>query len=169
MTQRLGDATIYDMPNADRTPIVAKPWAELTRDEFYDIVRLRAEVFIRGQRIVDEPEIDEVDRAPSTIHVWVPGGEGALAYLRVTGTTPDDADMPHITRAFGRVAVHPSARGTGLAQRLVEWVIDTHGDEPILIHAQAYIAALYEKYGFERIGELYEEAGIPHWRMVRNA
>ncbi len=168
MTQRFGDATIHDMPNVDRAPVVAKSWAELTRDEFYDIVRLRAEVFIREQRIVDEAEIDEVDRAPDTIHVWIPGDAGALAYLRVTGTTPDDADMPHITRAFGRVAVHQSARGTGLAQHLVQWVIDTHGDEPILIHAQAYIAALYEKYGFERIGELYEEAGIPHWRMVRD-
>lgn len=155
--------------------IIAKPWAELTRDEFYDLVRLRAEVFIRGQQITSEPEIDDVDRFASTLHVWIPRPPGpgpgptpgAAAYLRVTGTTPADTDHPEATRAFGRVAVHPEARGQGLARQLVAWVVDRFGDEPLLIHAQSYIAELYTGFGFERIGAEYEEAGIPHWRMLR--
>lgn len=149
--------------------VIAKRWVELTRDEFYDLVRLRAEVFIRGQQITSEPEIDEVDRAASTVHVWIPGGNGAVAYLRMTETTAADTDHPDIHRAFGRVAVDPDFRGQGLAHRLMEWVLAEHGHEPMLIHAQAYVAALYEKYGFERIGELYQEADIDHWRMIRPA
>lgn len=165
---------------ADPVPtIITKRWSELTTDDFFDLVQLRAEVFIRGQKITDEPEVDEVDRYDSTLHVWIPreGADadpegrspGALAYLRITGTTAMDTDFPDVFRSFGRVAVHPEARGRGLAQELVAWVVERHGHEPMLIHAQAYIEALYQRFGFERIGELYEEANIPHYRMLRPA
>lgn len=157
--------------------ILAKSWSELSRDEFFDLVRLRAEVFIRGQRIVDEAEIDDTDRAPDTVHFWIPtppgapaSDFGAAAYLRLTAAQPADREQfPEATRSFGRVAVHPAHRGSGLAQQLVARVLADHEDQTMIIHAQEYVAPLYEKFGFRRVGERYQEAGIDHVKMLRLA
>jgi ElaA protein len=48
-------------------------------------------------------------------------------------------------------------------------VIDRYGTEPMLLHAQAYVAPLYAKFGFEEFGEVFTEAGIQHISMYRPA
>ena len=58
-------------------------------------------------------------------------------------------------------------RGEGLAQVLMSHAIEDYGSEPLLLHAQEYIAPLYVKFGFEPFGEVYVEAGIPHVSMYR--
>jgi hypothetical protein len=37
----------------------------------------------------------------------------------------------------------------------------------MVLHAQEYVAALYERHGFVRFGVPYEEAGIRHVGMYR--
>ena len=66
------------------------------------------------------------------------------------------------------MVVRANARGRGLAQLLMSQAVALVGDRPLYLHAQDYITALYEKYGFERRGELFQEAGIPHVLMVRH-
>jgi ElaA protein len=46
--------------------------------------------------------------------------------------------------------------------------LEIAGDKPLYLHAQDYITSLYAKFGFERRGELFHEAGIPHVLMVRH-
>jgi ElaA protein len=78
--------------------------------------------------------------------------------------TPEHRDAH---RLFGRVVVRPDRRGEGLAQVLIEEVLRLHGNEPMLLHSQEYIAPLYAKFGFEPFGESYVEAGLPHVMMYR--
>lgn len=138
-------------------------WAELSKDEFFDIATLRSEVFFVEQRI-DERDLDDTDRDPSTLHVWIPDGDGVAAYLRmVTLGEPQYGAR----RSFGRVAVRSSRRGEGLARQLVASVLERHGHEPLVIHAQSYVVGLYEDYGFEVVGEPFVEAGLHHRTMVR--
>ncbi len=61
-----------------------------------------------------------------------------------------------------------SARGRGLAQVLMARALEIAGDKPLYLHAQDYVTSLYAKFGFERRGELFHEAGIPHVLMVRH-
>jgi predicted GNAT family N-acyltransferase len=39
--------------------------------------------------------------------------------------------------------------------------------EEVVIHAQDYVKGLYEKLGFEQVGERFEEAGISHVKMLK--
>ena len=41
------------------------------------------------------------------------------------------------------------------------------GDERIELHAQVHAAPFYDRQGFERVGDEYEEAGIAHITMHR--
>ncbi|CAN5135504.1 GNAT family N-acetyltransferase [soil metagenome] len=145
--------------------VVAKPWGELTTAELYSILKLRTDVFFVEQRI-DEEELDNRDQEPSTSHYWIADQAGeVIAYLRVLL----DAEPAHLDarRIPGRVVVRADHRGEGLAQRLFERVLEDFGAEPMLLHAQEYVAPLYAKFGFAAFGESYVEAGIPHVSMYR--
>lgn len=142
-----------------------KTWEELTKDEFFEIARLRCEVFFVEQR-VDVQDFDEVDRAPGTEHVFIMDDDGAVAYLRAY---PLAVEEESATFSFGRVAVRPDRRGEGLAKRVVECVIARHGHKPMAIHSQEYVCGLYRGFGFIEVGEAYEEASLPHQMMFRPA
>ena len=67
-----------------------------------------------------------------------------------------------------RFAVLKEYRGKGVAQELVKAVLaDLPKDaEYIYLHAQIQAVGLYEKFGFEKTGPEFEEAGIKHYKMV---
>ena len=143
-----------------------RAWGELTTDELYAFLKLRTDVFFLEQKI-DETELDDRDREPETRHYWVTDDRGTAAYLR----TLLDADPSHqdARRLVSRVVVRADRRGEGLAQQLLAEVIARHGSEPMLLHAQEYIAPLYARNGFVAFGEVYQEAGLPHLSMYRPA
>jgi len=67
-----------------------------------------------------------------------------------------------------RFAVLSQFRG-GVGKALVQAVLD---DLPVdatyvYMHAQLPAVTLYEKFGFEKTGPEFEEAGIRHYKMVR--
>jgi ElaA protein len=145
---------------------LAKPWGELTTDELYAFLKLRTDVFFVEQK-VDETELDDRDRESSTRHYWIADDVGAAAYLRtLVDAVPTHRDA---ARLIGRVVVRADRRGEGLAQKLLAEVIARHGNEPMLLHAQEYIAPLYAQFGFVPFGEVFEEAGIAHLSMYRPA
>ncbi|PYY34717.1 GNAT family N-acetyltransferase [Curtobacterium sp. MCPF17_011] len=147
-------------------------WEHLTTDELYDIVRLRNRVFALEQRVTAE-DFDGRDREPDTEHWWSGTPDApATGYLRLVRPAgdephPDGTDAP--TRVIGRVATHPDHRGQGVAGRLVAAALAEHGHEAFVLHAQQYVAALYERHGFVRFGVPYDEAGITHVGMYRPA
>ena len=144
--------------------ITRKSWGELTTNELFAFLRLRTNVFFVEQRI-DEEELDDRDPHPTTEHVWIEDDRGVAAYLRlVLLAEPEYRDA---RRLPGRVVVRADRRGEGLAKRLMEHVVGSYGHEPLLLHAQSYIAPLYARFGFESFGSEYLEAGIPHISMYR--
>lgn len=145
------------------TSIQVRNWEELTRDEFFEIVSLRSEVFFVEQRI-DIPDLDDLDRHPETLHWWIPDETGCAGYLRTVLLGEPELEA---TRSFGRVAVRADRRGDGLARALVAAVLGRFGGQPIVIHSQSHVVPLYCEFGFEPVGPEYPEAGIPHTRMRR--
>ncbi|HEY0261296.1 MAG TPA: GNAT family N-acetyltransferase [Lacisediminihabitans sp.] len=146
--------------------VVRKSWGELTTDELYSILKLRTDIFFVEQRI-DEEELDNRDQEPSTEHLWIEDEAGCVAYLRIL--VDRTASFRDARRLIGRVVVREDRRGEGLAQELMRRAINSYGGEPLLLHAQQYIAPLYTKFGFEAFGEPYLEASIPHLTMYRPA
>lgn len=67
-----------------------------------------------------------------------------------------------------RFAVLKEFRGLGVGQALVETVLaDLPSDAKyVYLHAQLSAIGLYEKFGFEKSGNQFEEAGIQHYKML---
>lgn len=68
-----------------------------------------------------------------------------------------------------RFAVLNKFRGNGVGQELVKTVL---ADLPanadyIYLHAQVQAVTLYERFGFVKTGPEFEEAGIRHYKMIK--
>ena len=132
---------------------------ELTAQDVYDIWRIRDAVFAYEQQI-DDTDVDGRDLLPTTTHLWMADADGPTSYLRVV--TDDDGH-----RRIGRVCTRRDQRGQGLSGRLLADVHRRWGDETLLLHAQAHLEAWYESFGYVRIGENFDDAGIDHVPMSR--
>lgn len=73
-----------------------------------------------------------------------------------------------------RFAVLGAVRGKGVGTALTRAVLDNIAAHPQsagqtkYLHAQLMAVPLYEKFGFQPIGELFEECGIKHFKMQLN-
>ncbi|WP_438027804.1 GNAT family N-acetyltransferase [Sorangium sp. So ce233] len=123
-------------------------------------LRLRHEVFVVEQAVPADIEIDELDEGAQ--HYVVLEGEEVVATMRIVPC--GDA------LKVGRVAVRKDLRGTGLGRRLLEEAIRigaAQGARALVLNAQVVAAPFYRKLGFVEEGPIFDEAGIPHTRMVR--
>jgi predicted GNAT family N-acyltransferase len=68
-----------------------------------------------------------------------------------------------------RFAVLSKFRNRGVGQELVKTVLaDLPKDAGyVYMHAQIAAVSLYQRFGFEKTGPQFEEAGIQHFKMVR--
>ncbi|WP_343073824.1 GNAT family N-acetyltransferase [Phytoactinopolyspora mesophila] len=134
---------------------------ELDLDTLYRILRLRVDVFIVEQEC-PYADLDGRDREPGALHVWFEKSGEPVAYLRVL-EEPDGAAR------IGRVVVAPGSRGNGLASALMRAAIDRLGGRASRLHAQAYLADFYTRYGYVVTGPEFLDDGIPHVPMARPA
>ena len=148
----------------------AKPWKELTRDEWYGLVRLRVDVFVVEQ---DCPYSDLDGKDLRAWHVWKEGedvakGAAMLACARVLGPGVSYAEP-----SIGRVATRRDRRSEGLGKELMKRSIEVceraWPGQDIRISAQCYLEAWYGELGFASFGKPYLEDGIPHIQMLRSA
>ena len=125
---------------------------------------LRIRVFVGEQGVPADIELDEFDTADDTVHAV------ALHNGIVIGTgrlLPDvDGKGPHI----GRMAVEQDRRRDGVGGQVLGFLEDqgrTLGFRQITLHAQEYVKSFYAGHGYREVGEVFEEAGIPHREMVK--
>ena len=143
-----------------------KSFNQLDRDELYELLKLRVDVFVVEQNC-PYPEIDGKDRHPETLHLIGLNQNGELlAYLRIL---PPGLSFKQVS--IGRVVVGKKSRGKGISDTMVQKALDhiksTWPNESIQIGAQVYLKAFYESHGFEGASESYLEDGIPHIDMIR--
>ena len=142
----------------------AVPYAKLTTDQLYTLLRLRAEVFVVEQNC---PYQDLDDKDQHAVHVLGLTEDGRLAaYTRLLDKGISYPDYASI----GRVITAPFARGQGLGRPLMEYSVselfDRFGTQPLKISAQAHLQAYYNSVGFRTVTEEYLEDDIPHVGMV---
>lgn len=69
-----------------------------------------------------------------------------------------------------QVAVAAAMQGKGVGTRLVaasEDFAKEHGFQKITLHARETAVLFYERIGYQKIGERFEEVGIPHFKMEK--
>lgn len=143
---------------------MSKSYADLSRDDLYRILRLRAEVFVVEQNC---PYQDLDDKDQLSHHVWAEDADLMAAYTRIVppGVSYDGYS------SIGRVVTSPQSRGTGIGKTLmaksVDVCLELYPDLPIKISAQHYLVRFYNGFGFEAVGEVYLEDDIDHIAMIR--
>lgn len=141
---------------------VFKTFNELSPSELYEILRLRAEIFVVEQNCVYN-DLDDLDQ--SAIHQFLIENNTIIAYARIL---PPGTRFPDFS--IGRVVVKKSARMRGLGIELMKTAIDflrnKYKPSKIKISAQKYLRKFYEDLGFEVLTEEYLEDGIPHFGMM---
>ncbi|MAZ26773.1 MAG: GNAT family N-acetyltransferase [Cytophagaceae bacterium] len=144
---------------------IVKTYDELTKDALYDLLQLRAEVFVVEQ---DCPYQDVDGKDKKALHVLAYAKGELAAYTRIFA--PGD----YFERAsIGRVVVKQAQRknkfGYSLMNKSIEVINNHYGNVEIEISAQEYLKKFYTSLGFDQVGEGYLEDNIPHIRMIKRA
>lgn len=140
--------------------LIFKHFKELSKEELYEIYKLRVAVFVVEQNCPYQ-EVDGTDTIAH--HLWLEDEGGIQAYMRVF---PRDSEGEQF--AFGRVIAVKRRAGLGskIVEEAVQIVKDNFAAKSIYLEAQVYAQKLYEKIGFQQISEEFLEDGIPHVKMM---
>ena len=139
-----------------------KTYEELSKEELYDIIQLRINVFIVEQETYYE-DLDNHDQ--QALHLLHRDDEGKLvAYARMLppGEIFEEA-------SFGRIITTQATRGTGLGKRMMNTIMATIKEQwdnpPVFIQAQDYLTNFYSRFGFEPVSAPYMHECLPHRDM----
>lgn len=139
-----------------------KNFDELQRDELYDLLALRQEVFGVEQDAVYQ-DCDYRDQAAD--HLLGHEDHHLIAYARLIKPSADRSKV-----FLGRFVTRISHRGRGIGHHLVrccfERVARFYPGKEVQISAQRHLEGFYGRHGFRVIGEPYLEDGIPHIGML---
>ena len=137
-----------------------KLFRELTVDELYELLRVRAEVFVVEQDCVYQ-DLDGDDQV--SVHLWLTDGGKVVALCRVC---PAGTHMEEVS--IGRVIT--TERGKGYGKRImlegIKVAQEHFNAKRIEIEAQEYARGFYEQVGFRQSSEPFMLDGIPHIRMT---
>ncbi len=140
-----------------------KNFTELTAQEVYAILQVRAEVFVVEQNC---PYLDADGNDDQALHLWAEQNGEIIAYCRLFGP-----GIKYKEPSIGRVLTKESARGTGAGKILMKLALEaihTHfGTTECRISAQDYLLRFYEGFGFIATDHRYLEDDIPHTEMHR--
>jgi predicted GNAT family N-acyltransferase/uncharacterized RDD family membrane protein YckC len=121
---------------------------------------VRSIVFVGEQRCPIDEEFDGLDASAVEVLGEEAGEPVATGRIRnVDGWAK-----------LERIAVLQPARGHALGHQLVEFMLEVarqRGFRNFKMHAQAYLVEFYRQHGFEPRGEMFREAGIDHYLMVK--
>ncbi len=144
---------------------VCKHHAELSIHELYAVLALRTAVFVVEQQCPYQ-EVDGQDLQGDTCHLMAWDADQLVAYLRLLDPATQDGEV-----VIGRVVIASAARGQGLGHEMMQQALaQAQARWPataIHLSAQAHLQGYYGAYGFEAVGEVYLEDGIPHIGMHR--
>lgn len=120
---------------------------------------IREDVFVREQEIDRSLEVDEYEAECTYFLTMKNGDPVATGRLRVAGKKIK----------FERIATLSSSRNSGAGTHLMKameaFARSQFPEFTPFMHAQISAAGFYEKRGWTRVGELFDEAGIPHVAM----
>lgn len=141
-------------------------WGRLeafTASELYEVIMAREAVFVVEQRCAYQ-EADGVDRHCWHLRVLLDGE--LAAYARVV-----EPGINYVEPAIGRVMTLARFRHLKLGRALMaEAIAFTEARFPgrgIRLWAQAHLQGFYGSLGFEPVGGIYDDSGMPHIEMLK--
>ena len=122
-----------------------------------DVFAVRREVFVEEQECPVDLEFEFEEESTHFLALVNDTPAGAARWRK----TPKGYKLE-------RFAVSKNYRGKGVGQELVRAVLNDLPLEAscVYLYAQVTAIGLYEKFGFQRVGQPFEEAGIQHYEMM---
>ncbi len=133
-----------------------------TDRERMDAFDVRRAVFVEEQGVDEDIEYDEHENSATHFVAYEDEKPVGAARLR----EPEDG-----LGKVERVAVLAMHRANGVGGALMDAVersAQAVGMTKLTLHSQTRAAAFYEHLGYDRYGEVFEEAGIPHVKMEKS-
>ncbi|MEC7954522.1 MAG: GNAT family N-acetyltransferase [Bacteroidota bacterium] len=138
-----------------------KRYNDLSKDQFFDILKLRIEIFVVEQCCYYQ-ELDNEDKEAFHVSIYYDGIIVAVGRI-----------IPNLHNKevkIGRIAVKMEHRKKGLAYKIMKDIMNfiskKYKNFSVLLSAQTYLIEFYQSFGFKEIGNTYLEDGIEHINMV---
>jgi predicted GNAT family N-acyltransferase len=131
----------------------------IAQEELEKVFAIRKEVFVVEQNCPPELEWENEDVSYHFLALLNAEPAGACRWRKT--------DKGYKLERF---AVLQSCRGKGVAQAMLKTVLEDLPQDAdyVYLHAQITAMGLYQKFNFEAVGDIFEEAGIQHYKMVLN-
>lgn len=120
---------------------------------------IRLRVFVKEQGVPQAIELDADDAR--AVHFLAFVDDKAVGTARVV--------MHGRSAKIGRMAVLKRYRRKGMGKELLKKAVALarrRGAETIFLNAQVPVIGFYESMGFRSAGPVFDEAGIPHRKML---
>ncbi|WP_394741115.1 GNAT family N-acetyltransferase [Natronococcus roseus] len=124
-----------------------------------DALAVRHAVFVEEQGVDEDLEYDEHDA--DAVHVVAYDGSDPVGAARLR-------ELEAGVGKVERVAVIEPRRGEGIGRKLMAVLEErarAGGFDELKLHSQTHAADFYAELEYDRYGEPFEEAGIPHVKM----
>ena len=141
-----------------------KSFEQITKEELYEILSFRQSIFVVEQKswYQDADGLDNI-----SLHLLLKDNTFLVGYLRLI-----PPGKKYDTPSIGRIAIKENLRGNAIGSELVKRGIkkssETYLTDSVTISAQNYLTKFYQNHGFTIQGEVYDEDGIPHVKMVKD-
>jgi len=130
--------------------------------DYWQSVELRRTVLRRP--LGREFSVDELAAEDQSQHLACYQGEQLVGCLVLRPLGGGDVQMR-------QVAVRPDRQRQGIGQALVahgEALARQLGFRRIMLHARDTAVPFYQKLGYARRGDVFQELAIPHWEMEKH-
>ncbi len=121
---------------------------------------IRQKVFVEEQQVPADAEYDEHDK---TAHHYVATYNGEPVGAARWRETDNGIKLER----FAVLAHYRKLQvGSAVLQTVLQEVQNTHPKHQIYLHAQLPAVAFYTRHGFTKVGEMFSECAIDHYKMV---
>ena len=129
------------------------------KEELNICFSIRRKVFIDEQNIPEAIEMDDtLVNAKSICAILDEEYVGTARYR----------ETPHGVKSE-RFAVLKEHRFCGVGKALVNFIFNNFDQHKnIYLHAQEPVVGFYNSLGFKKVEDKFHEAGIPHWKMIKD-
>ena len=145
--------TIYSLMNKESLKVKQVKW----QDEESHLRHIRTTVFIEEQQVPEDMEWEEYDK--TCVHVLATINNRPIATGRLLETGQ-----------IGRMAVLKSHRKQGVGSKMLEKMLsiaESMNMKAVFLNSQVDAIRFYNHFGFMEEGSVFDDAGIPHKKMIK--
>lgn len=121
------------------------------------ISNIRHIIFVEEQGVSVQDEWDGLDELKSTIHLLASVNDKPVGTARLLATGQ-----------IGRMCVLKEFRQKRIGSELMSELLKLvkMNNNTIFLNAQVQVIPFYEHFGFKAKGNIFDDAGIPHQKMI---